>query len=82
MQWDGLFPTGLPGPAALAELTGEIQRARPDGEPFDVIVAIPPGEDLVPWAQAGATWVVTDLGMQPTQAQVRQVIDAGPRRGA
>lgn len=79
LQWDGLFPTGLPDPAALAELTSEIRKARPAGEPFDVIVAIPPGDDPEPWAKAGATWTVTGLGMQPTLAQVREVIDAGPR---
>jgi hypothetical protein len=79
LQWDGLFPTGLPDPAALAELTSQIRTARPPGEPFDVIVAVPPGEDPAPWARAGATWTVTDLGMQPTVAQVREVIDAGPR---
>jgi hypothetical protein len=45
---------------------------------FDVVVDIPPGEDPAPWARAGATWTVTDLGMQPTKAEVREVIDAGP----
>jgi len=28
--------------------------------------------------RAGATWIVTDFGMQPTKAKVREVIDAGP----
>ncbi len=79
LRWDGLFPTGLPDQAALAELTSEIRKTRPAGEPFDVIVGIPPGDDPVPWAQAGATWTVTNLGMQPALAQVREVIDAGPR---
>ncbi len=79
LRWDGLFLTGLPDQAALAELTGEIRQARPAGELFDVIVGVPPGDDPVPWAQAGATWTVTALGMQPTVAQVREVIDAGPR---
>lgn len=36
-------------------------------------------EDAVPRARAGATWTVTDLGMQPTEAQVREVINEGPR---
>src|SRR5262249_41526330 len=35
LQWDGLFPTGLPDPAALAELSSEIRKARPVGRPFD-----------------------------------------------
>ncbi len=77
-RWDGLFPTGLPRPAALAELTKEIGETHPAGDPFDVIVPIPPGDDPKPWARAGATWVVSDFGMQPTGAEVREVIDAGP----
>jgi alkanesulfonate monooxygenase SsuD/methylene tetrahydromethanopterin reductase-like flavin-dependent oxidoreductase (luciferase family) len=78
LRWEGVFPIGLPGPAALAELTSEIRESRPAGDPFDVIVDIPPGDDLRPWARAGASWIVTDFGMQPTQAGVRKVIDAGP----
>ena len=78
LRWDGLFPTGLPGPAALAELVGEIRAERPAGDPFDVVVDLPPGEDAAPWESAGATWTVTDLGLQPTRAEVREVIDAGP----
>jgi alkanesulfonate monooxygenase SsuD/methylene tetrahydromethanopterin reductase-like flavin-dependent oxidoreductase (luciferase family) len=78
VRWEGLFPTGLPGPEALAELVSEVRDARPAGDRFDVVVDIPPGEDPEPWARAGATWAVTDFGLQPTQARVREVIDAGP----
>jgi alkanesulfonate monooxygenase SsuD/methylene tetrahydromethanopterin reductase-like flavin-dependent oxidoreductase (luciferase family) len=78
LRWDGLFPTGLPGPEALAELVSEIRAARPADDPFDVVVDLPPGQDSSPWARAGATWTVTDFGLQPTQAEVREVIDAGP----
>ena len=79
LQWDGLFPTGVPDPAALAELSSNIRKALPADKPFDLVVDIPPGVDPSPWARAGATWTVTDFGMQPSQAQVREVIDAGPR---
>jgi alkanesulfonate monooxygenase SsuD/methylene tetrahydromethanopterin reductase-like flavin-dependent oxidoreductase (luciferase family) len=78
LRWEGLYPIGLPGPEALAELVGEVRESRPAGDPFDVVVGIPPGGDAEPWAQAGATWTVTDFGMQPTRAEVRKVIDAGP----
>jgi alkanesulfonate monooxygenase SsuD/methylene tetrahydromethanopterin reductase-like flavin-dependent oxidoreductase (luciferase family) len=78
LRWEGLFPVGLPGPAALAELTSEVGEEGPAGDPFDVIVDIPPGDDPAPWARAGATWAVTDFGMQPTEAEVREVINAGP----
>jgi hypothetical protein len=78
LRWEGIFPIGLPGPEALAELTGEIREALPAGDPFDVVVDIAPGDDADPWARAGATWIVTDFGRQPAQAEVRKVIDAGP----
>ena len=80
-RWDGLFPIFLPGPEALAELASEVRESRPGGDPFDLIVGIAPGDDAQPWAQAGATWLVTDLGLNPTAAEVREVIDAGPRPG-
>ena len=78
-RWDGLFPISLPGPEALAELAREVREARPGGDPFDLIVSIAPGDDPQPWSQAGATWLVTDLGTNPTLAEVREIIDAGPR---
>jgi len=62
-------------------MTGEIRESRPGADPFDVIMDVPPGEDSGPWPRAGATWTVTDFGVQPTQAQVREVrevIDKGP----
>ena len=55
LRWEGLFPTGLPGPEALAELVGEVRESHPAGDPFDVVVDIPPGDDVEPWARAGAT---------------------------
>ena len=79
LRWDGVFPVELPGPGALAELVGEIGQSRPAADPFDVVVGVAPDADPGPWEQAGATWTVTDFGFQPTLAQVRAVIDAGPR---
>ena len=78
LRWDGLFATGLPGPEALAELAAEIREARPGGGPFDLIADLPPGTDPGPWEQAGLTWAVTHFGLQPAEAEVRTVIDAGP----
>lgn len=78
LSWDGLFPIGMPGPEALAELVGEVSQARSAGDPFDVIVELPPDTDTAPWARAGATWAVTDFGVRPSVARVREIIDAGP----
>jgi alkanesulfonate monooxygenase SsuD/methylene tetrahydromethanopterin reductase-like flavin-dependent oxidoreductase (luciferase family) len=89
LRWDGLFTIGLPGPGELAELAAVIRDARAGGDrpagdprggdPFDLITELPPDTDLGPWEQAGLTWAVTDFGLQPTEAGVRAVIDAGPR---
>jgi alkanesulfonate monooxygenase SsuD/methylene tetrahydromethanopterin reductase-like flavin-dependent oxidoreductase (luciferase family) len=76
LRWDGLFTIGLPGPEALAGLAATIWQARPD-DPFDLVTELPPGTDLGPWERAGLTWAVTDFGVQPTQAGVRAVIEAG-----
>ena len=78
LRWDGLFTIGLPGPEALAGLAAEIRDARPGGGPFDLITELPPDTDLGPWEQAGLTWALTFFGLQPTEAGVRAVIDAGP----
>ena len=72
------FSIGLPGPEALAELAAEVREGRPDGGPFDLITELPPDTDLGPWERAGLTWAVTFFGLQPTEAEVRAVIDAGP----
>jgi alkanesulfonate monooxygenase SsuD/methylene tetrahydromethanopterin reductase-like flavin-dependent oxidoreductase (luciferase family) len=77
VRWDGLFPTGLPGPEALAELVSEVRQARPAGDPFDIVVDVAPGQDVKPWMLAGATWIVTDFGIQPNLAEVREVINSG-----
>jgi alkanesulfonate monooxygenase SsuD/methylene tetrahydromethanopterin reductase-like flavin-dependent oxidoreductase (luciferase family) len=78
LRWDGLFAIGLPGPEAVAELAAEIRGARPGGGPFDLITELPPDTDLGPWERAGLTWAVTFFGPQPTESEVRAVIDAGP----
>ncbi len=76
--WDGLFPIELPGPQQLTELSDEVRQLRGGDEPFDLIVDIPPDVDAGPWGRAGATWVLTEFGRQPREADVRRVIDAGP----
>ena len=72
-SWDGLFPIDLPGPEALAELVGEVPPP-----PFDVVVENPPGTDLAPWAEAGATWCLDTFGQSPRLAEVEEAIEAGP----
>jgi alkanesulfonate monooxygenase SsuD/methylene tetrahydromethanopterin reductase-like flavin-dependent oxidoreductase (luciferase family) len=78
-QWDGLFPIELPGPDELAVLVAEVREQRgPDAGPFDFVVANPAGTDCALWEAAGATWCLTDFGRVPTEAAVREAIEAGP----
>jgi len=78
-RWDGLFPIELPGPAELAELAEETRRLRANDDPFDLVVDLPPGVEAESWERAGATWVLTGFESQPREADVRAVIEAGPR---
>lgn len=78
-RWDGLFPIDLPGPDALAVLRDEVAGLRGgDGSPFELVAETSPGADLRPWEAAGATWILTAFGRQPREAEVREMIEAGP----
>jgi alkanesulfonate monooxygenase SsuD/methylene tetrahydromethanopterin reductase-like flavin-dependent oxidoreductase (luciferase family) len=79
-RWDGLFPIDLPGPEALAELAAEVNELRNSPGRFDLVAEIPPGDDLAPWIDAGVTWGLRGFEMQPTEAEVREAIDARPLR--
>jgi alkanesulfonate monooxygenase SsuD/methylene tetrahydromethanopterin reductase-like flavin-dependent oxidoreductase (luciferase family) len=79
-RWDGLFPTDLPGPDALAELADQVRGLRAGrDEPFELVVDVAPGTAADPWEAAGATWVLTDFGAQPRRDEVSEAIEAGPQ---
>jgi alkanesulfonate monooxygenase SsuD/methylene tetrahydromethanopterin reductase-like flavin-dependent oxidoreductase (luciferase family) len=79
IRWDGLFPIDLPGPERLADIAREINHAHAaNAEPFDLVVEVPPGADIHPWQDAGATWVLTSIEPQPAEREIREVIGAGP----
>ncbi len=79
IRWDGLFPIDLPGPERLAELAEEISQARAGSEDlFDLVVEVPPGTDVRSWEAAGATWVLTSIEPQPSNTEIRKVIEVGP----
>lgn len=78
-RWDGLFPIELPGPDELATLVAEVGALRDgDGAPFDFVIEVSPGDDLGPWEEAGATWVLSGFDPEPHEAEVRELIEAGP----
>jgi alkanesulfonate monooxygenase SsuD/methylene tetrahydromethanopterin reductase-like flavin-dependent oxidoreductase (luciferase family) len=79
VRWDGFFPIDLPGPEAFAELAAEARALRdPGAGPFDLIAELDSDEDVTPWEEAGATWVLRGFGRRPLEADVRAAIAAGP----
>jgi alkanesulfonate monooxygenase SsuD/methylene tetrahydromethanopterin reductase-like flavin-dependent oxidoreductase (luciferase family) len=74
LQWDGVFPIDMPGPEALAELVAEVRAERADGD-FEIVAEHRHGTDPAPWVEAGATWILTAFGNQPTAADVEAAID-------
>ena len=77
-RWDGFFPIDLEAPEQLAEAVAAVRELRGADVPggFEIVVDNPPGTDLAPWVEAGATWCLTDFGMQPARAEVERAIDA------
>ncbi len=76
----GFFPVNLEHPEQLAEIAARLTELREDAaEPYDVIAALPAGDDPAPYAAAGATWWVVDFpGDAVSVDQVRGVIREGP----
>jgi alkanesulfonate monooxygenase SsuD/methylene tetrahydromethanopterin reductase-like flavin-dependent oxidoreductase (luciferase family) len=77
-RWDGFFPIELDGPEALRDAVATLADLRDGDEGLDVVVSNPPGTELEPWIEAGATWCLTGFGQQPAEEKVRMTIAAGP----
>lgn len=76
---DGFFPVNLSRPDQLAEITAALGALREDATaPYDVAVAVPPGADLAAYAEAGATWWLTEFEPSVSLDQVRGVLRDGP----
>lgn len=79
----GMFPLGIDHPDQLAETVAEVTALRKAAggdaaQPYDVVVALPPGSDPAPYAAAGATWWLVELPWIPVSVgQVRAVIRDG-----
>ena len=78
-RYDGLFPVGVQSLDQFAEAVGTVTELREDKTaPYDIAVELPPGADLAPYAQAGATWWMTDIEPGVSLDHVRGVVREGP----
>ena len=78
---DGYVPVNLTHPEQLAEATASLAELRglENSDPYDIVVALPPGTDLRPFVAAGATWWLTEFDPESLRLDsVRGVIRDGP----
>jgi alkanesulfonate monooxygenase SsuD/methylene tetrahydromethanopterin reductase-like flavin-dependent oxidoreductase (luciferase family) len=80
----GFFPLGLDHAEHLGEIVRNLTTLRSEAgtdpaELYDVVVALPPGDDPAPYAAAGATWWLVEFPWDALSVdQVRAVIRDGP----
>ena len=79
----GFFPIELDHPAQLAEIVADLTALRREAgrdptEPYDIVVALPPGSDPAPYVAAGATWWLVEFPWDAVS--VDQVRARNPRR--
>jgi alkanesulfonate monooxygenase SsuD/methylene tetrahydromethanopterin reductase-like flavin-dependent oxidoreductase (luciferase family) len=81
-HFHGYFPVNLESPeqvAHAAAVLSTFRENRTPTEPFDIVVACDPGADVTAYADAGATWLLTDFDPEAlTISRIRAVIDDGP----
>ena len=65
-RFDGYFVIGLDGPEDVAEARTAIDAARAlsarNGDGVELVVQVPAGADSLAWADAGASWVLNQVG--------------------
>lgn len=75
---DGFFVIGLDGPEDLDTVSDGLAEHHP-APGFDVVVDLRPEQDVAPWIDRGASWVLTRIGPYDLDLDdVRRVIAAGP----
>jgi alkanesulfonate monooxygenase SsuD/methylene tetrahydromethanopterin reductase-like flavin-dependent oxidoreductase (luciferase family) len=76
---DGVFAIDLT-PSQLPVLLEQLTELRGSLDAYDVVVHDVAGADPAPWAEAGATWLLTTFDAFHTdEAAVRRVIGGGPQ---
>jgi alkanesulfonate monooxygenase SsuD/methylene tetrahydromethanopterin reductase-like flavin-dependent oxidoreductase (luciferase family) len=84
----GFFPLAVDDPEQVAEVVADLAALRNEAgrdptEPYDVVVALPPGSDPAPYFAAGATWWLVEFPWDAVSVdQVRGVIRDGPAAAA
>jgi len=76
---NGFFPVGLESVDQFAEAVAAVRDLRVDNSaPYDIAVDLPPGADVTPYAQAGATWWMSGIEPGASLDDVLGVMRDGP----
>jgi alkanesulfonate monooxygenase SsuD/methylene tetrahydromethanopterin reductase-like flavin-dependent oxidoreductase (luciferase family) len=80
-RYQGFFPVNLPNVDEFARAVSTVRELREDSTtPYEIAVALPPGSDVAPYAEAGATWWMTAIEPGASVDEVRGVVREGPVR--
>jgi alkanesulfonate monooxygenase SsuD/methylene tetrahydromethanopterin reductase-like flavin-dependent oxidoreductase (luciferase family) len=78
-RYQGLFPVNLENVDEFARVVSTVRALRTDSTaPFEIAAALPPATDVAPYAEAGATWWMTEFEPGVSLAEVRDVVREGP----
>jgi alkanesulfonate monooxygenase SsuD/methylene tetrahydromethanopterin reductase-like flavin-dependent oxidoreductase (luciferase family) len=78
-RYDGFFPVNLAHVDEFIDAVAVVRDLRGDSPtPYDIAVALPPGSDVAPYAEAGATWWMTDIEPGATLDEVTGIVREGP----
>lgn len=77
-RYDGFFVIGLDGPGDLEAVQQQVGAHDP-APGFQVVVDLQPDQDVAPWLDRGASWVLTRIGPFDLDLDdVRRIVAAGP----
>ena len=80
-RYDGFFPVNLENVDQFAQAVATVRDLRGDNPaPYDIAVELPRGRDVSTYAEAGATWWMTEIEPGASVEDVRAVIRDGPIR--
>jgi alkanesulfonate monooxygenase SsuD/methylene tetrahydromethanopterin reductase-like flavin-dependent oxidoreductase (luciferase family) len=80
-KYQGIVVIQMPGPEDMSELKRRLVEAGADLDHFDIVMLRAEGDDATAWADAGVTWLMTQLGpfdLNFDEALAR--VSAGPLR--
>jgi alkanesulfonate monooxygenase SsuD/methylene tetrahydromethanopterin reductase-like flavin-dependent oxidoreductase (luciferase family) len=80
-RYDGFFPVNLESVDEFAQAVATVRDLRSGNTaPYDIAVELPPGRDVAPYVEAGATWWMTAFEPGVSLDEVRGVLRDGPAR--